>query len=300
MAARPSSRPGAGEARALPGPTPVLVGLLWSIWGSAFLLIKIGVGHAPSPVFVALRVGAATVAVAVVVWCAPGRSRDPRVHRYGVALGLTNVFGFLSLQTAGIAASDIGFSAVVIYTQPLLVALLARWWLRERLSARQVAGLALGWVGVAVAAAGELRVGAAHPVGVLLLLGGATSWALGAVLFSSMPRDVPVWDVLLWQNVYGLVPLVVVALVVGGPVDWGVPLLGSAALVGVGASAAGFALLFSLLRRGKAGVVMSWIFAVPVISAALGVAVRGEPLTPGLVVGGAAVGAALLMVSRTG
>ena len=47
--------------------------------------------------------------------------RDRRVHLLGLVLGALNVTGFLWLQTEGFRVAGIGFGAVLIYAQPLLV-----------------------------------------------------------------------------------------------------------------------------------------------------------------------------------
>jgi drug/metabolite transporter (DMT)-like permease len=101
---------------------------------------------------------------------------------------------------------------------------------------------------------------------------------------------------LLWQSGWGVVPLAVLAVVIGGDVEWGVPLVASTLWAGAVATAGGFALQFALLRRGQASVVSAWIFAVPVISTALGVAVRGEDVSAGLVVGATGVAVAIWLI----
>jgi O-acetylserine/cysteine efflux transporter len=297
---RPVLRPapqGAGALRS----TPVLLVALWVVWGSAFLFIKGGTDHAPPLTFGALRLGIGAVVVAVLLRLAkvppapPGARRA--LHRYGLVLGLTNGALFYALQTSGISLSDTGFSAVIIYTQPLFVALLARRFLGERLTGRQVLGLMAGWVGVALAGAAGLRSGAASPGGFALLLGSAAIWAAGSIVVKRAPAQLPLMRLLLWQSVYGVIPLAVVSVLVGGDVDWGPALVGAALWAGAVATAGGFALQFALLRRGQASVVSAWAFAVPVISTALGVTVLDERLTPGLVLGAAAVALAIWLVS---
>lgn len=281
--------------------TPVLLVTLWLVWGTAFVFIKEGTDRSPPLVYAALRlaVAAAVTGLALLLGrSAPITGPTRRtLHRYGAVLGLINGFAFFALQTGGIALSDTGFSAVVIYTQPLIVAVLARRLLRERLTVRQATGLALGWAGVAVAGVEGLRLGSADPVGYLLLLGSAVAWAVGSLIVSAAPAELPLGRLIFLQNAYGVVPLAVLALAVGGEVEWGWPVIGSALWVGSAATAGGFALQFALLRRGQASVVSAWIFAVPVISTAVGVAVRGEPLSLGLVAGAVAVGLAIRFVT---
>ena len=281
--------------------TPALLVLLWAVWGSAFLFVKGGTEHAPPLIFGAFRLGVAALVVAIGLVVArvpgppPGTRR--RLHRHGLVLGLTNGALFFGMQTTGISLSDSGFSAVIIYTQPLFVALLARRFLGERLAGRQVGGLVVGWAGVALAGAAGLRTGAASAAGLALLLASAAAWSVGSLIVKAAPPELPLMRLLLWQSVYGVVPLGAVGVVVGGDVDWGPALVASALWTGAVATAGGFALQFALLRRGQASVVSAWAFAVPVISTALGVTFRDERLAPGLVLGAAAVGVSIWLVS---
>ena len=281
--------------------TPVLLVSLWLVWGTSFLFIKGGTDHAPPLIFGAFRLGVASVvvAVALAVLRVPHPPPEARrlLHTYGLVLGLTNGALFFGLQTSGIFLSDIGFSAVIVYTQPLFVAVLARRFLAERLDVRQVTGLVAGWVGVALAGAAGLRTGSASLGGFALLLGAALMWSVGSLLVKVAPPQLPLMRLLLWQSIYGVVPLGVVALLVGGDVDWGPPLVGAALWAGAVTTAGGFGLQFALLRRGQASVVSAWAFAVPVISTALGVTVRNERLAPGLVIGAAAVGLSIWLVT---
>ncbi len=276
---------------------------LWLVWSTAFVAIKVGLRHADPTTFTVLRVVAALLTLLAV--CALGggwrRLRSRRLHTYAVPLGLFNVAGFLVLQNLGLADAPVGVGSVVIYTQPFLVALGA-WLLRgERLRVWQVAGMALGWLGVVVVVAGELDVGATPWSAVLLLLLSAVSWAVGTLVFTGVPPDVSVFDLLLVMNAYGLVPIAAVVALGAGPapsVDWGPTLLVAALWAGAGASIGGLGLQFVLLRRGKAGVVSSWTFAVPVLAAVQGVLLLDEDAHPTLLIGGAAVAAGIWLVNR--
>lgn len=278
-------------------PASVLVLGLWGIWGTTFLIIKIGVAHTTPYVFVALRVAVSVAVLIPVVALRRSPSGGGAARRYGLGLAFLNVAAFLPIQTAGIERSDVGISAIVIYTQPLIVAVLARHLLGERLTRRQLTGLLLGWVGVATAAVAGLNAGAAPPSGIVLLLTAALLWAAGSVLFKSVPAAVDVWSLLFWQNLYALPVVVAVAVLTGGTTNWGAILLSTGFFVGAASGVGGFGLLFMLLRRGQANVVSSLIYAVPVISAALGVVVRGERLTLPLVLGALTVGVGIYLVT---
>jgi len=297
----------AASARARPS-TPVLAVTLCLVWSSAFVFVELGLRDAAAPQFAALRAVAAVplLAVALLVRDRAGlvaALRERRVHEVGALLGAVNVAGFLGFQTAGFEVSGIGFGAVLIYSQPLLVAVLARWLLDERLRPRQVLGLLAGWAGVGLAVLGEAT--AAAPTAelgpaVALFLAAAACFAGGTIavkVISTGARPVPLGPALLLALAYGCVPLVLLGLADGSPVAWTGRLLLCTLYAGSLSLAGGYLLQFALLERGDAGVVSSYIFAVPVLAAVYGVVVFDEALSVGLVVGAAAVAGGILLVT---
>ena len=288
--------------------TPVLALVLCLVWSSAFVFVKLALRDASAPDFAGLRALAAAplLFVALLLRDRAGllaALRDRRVHLLGLALGAVNIAGFLWLQTEGFRFAGIGFGAVLIYAQPLLVAGLAGLLLGERLRPRQVLGLATGWAGVGLTVLGGLSSpGAVTDVGraTLLFLGAAVCFALGTVLVkavTSRREAVPLPPALLLAFCYGSAPLLALGSGDGDPVRW-TPLLAVCVVyTGAVSLAGGYLLQFALLERGDAGVVSSYIFAVPVLTAGYGVVLLGEPLSAGLVAGAAAVAAGILLVT---
>lgn len=281
--------------------TPVLVVALWLVWSTAFVAIKVGLRHSDPATFTLIRVGTALVALLAVVGAQRRvrRLRDPRLHRFGLPLGAVNVVGFLVFQNLGLADAPVGVAAVLIYTMPFWVALGARLFLAERLTAVQVAGMAAGWLGVVIVVAGELDLGGTPVHAVVFLLLSALSWAIGTVLFKRVPTDIALLDLLLVMNGYAVVPIAALALAASGHPDWNPVLVVTGLWAGAGASVGGLGLQFALLRRGKAAVVSTWIFAVPVLAAALGVLFLDETAHLALLLGGLAVAAGIYLVNRS-
>jgi drug/metabolite transporter (DMT)-like permease len=284
--------------------TPVLLVSLWMVWGSAYIPIKIGLRDATPGAFGMLRVIAATLTVLIVLFVRRLRDGkvvfDPLVHRYGLLLGITNTTGFLYFQNTGMVDADVALSAILIYTQPLFVALGARLFLGEIFTVRRLAGLALGWAGVVTLVAGEIGLGVTPVSAMVLLLLCAVFWSAGTLVFKALPVRLDVVRLLLWQNVYGFMPLAVLTLLTtGASVTWTTPLVLSALWAGVGGSGIGFALQLMLLRRGEAGVVSSWLFVIPVVASLLGVLVFNERLHVGLLIGGTAVLAGIYFVNSS-
>jgi drug/metabolite transporter (DMT)-like permease len=280
--------------------------VLCLVWSSAFIFVKLALRDAPAEVFTAQRALAAApvLLVALLIRDAAGLGRalrQPRVHVVGLVLGATSVAGFLVFSTLGLELSGIGFGVVLIYAQPLLVAGLAALVLGERLSPRQVFGLFVGWAGIALAVLGELSGTGPHVwQAALLFLGSAVCFAVGTVVVKAVtsgPRAVPLPPALLLAFVYGSVPLVGFATTADEPVHWTGSLIVSVLYAGGVSLAGGYLLQFALLERGDAGVVSSYIFAVPILAAVYGVLIFDEKLSVGLIVGAVAVAVAILLVT---
>ena len=288
--------------------TPVLAVGLCLVWSTAFVFVELALRDATAAQFAAMRSLAAIPALALglLVRDAAGllaALRSWRTHVLGVLLGAVSVAGFVGLQTAGFERSGIGFGAVLIYAQPLMVAVLARLFLAERLRPRQVLGLLTGWLGVGLVVLGEAS-GAGATTGVWqavpLFLGAAACFAVGTVVVKAVttgPDALPLGPPLLLAFLYGSVPLVALGLADDTPVSWTASLSIGVAYTGALSLAGGYLLQFALLERGEAGVVSSWIFAVPVLAAIYGVLLFDEPLSPGLVAGVVAVAAGILLVT---
>lgn len=284
--------------------TPFIVVALWFLWGSSFIPIKTGLTVAPPHVFAVLRVMMTAAVLLIAIGVRRARlgpqGFDPRVHRFGIILGVLNGFLFLTLQNIAMVDAGAALSSVLIYTQPLMVALGARIVLGEKLRSRRIIGLVAGWSGVIILVFGELDAGSAPLTASLMLLGAAFAWSVATLVFKWLPNNVDALRLLLWQNLYGFAPLTVwMAWQADYDVTVGWNLLLSVFYVAVAASIGGYGLQFVLLRRGEAGVVSSWLFAVPIVAAVLGILLLNEPVHAGLLLGGPAVALGIYLVNST-
>jgi drug/metabolite transporter (DMT)-like permease len=283
--------------------TPAVIVGLWTVWSVAFIAIKVGLTAATPELFALLRVVAAVVVLTVIVGIRRTAQHRPATpfgaHRICMALGALNVAGFLTFQNLGMVDASVGLSSVLLYTQPLLVAIAARFLLRERLTVRRLTGMFFGWVGVILVVGTEVEAGTTPVISVVLLLLAAVCWSGGTLLFKRALVVGDVWRVLLWQNVYGVGPIAVVTLFRPGAAEFGAPLVFGVLWAGVAASIAGFGLQYLLLRRGEASVVSSWIFAVPILAAFLGIVLLNEPFRVVLLFGASAVAVGIYLVNST-
>jgi O-acetylserine/cysteine efflux transporter len=271
--------------------TRIIAAVLCAIWGSVFVAQRLALQAAPAVWVAAGRSVIAALALLPLV----GRIRA--LSRRGLALagvlGITNQFAFVGLQVAGLQSVAAGPAAAIIYVQPVLVVLASAPLLGERLTAQRLAAALLGFAGVAVV--GFHQAEAASAGGVLFLLGAAVSWTIGALLTSA--SDEPVVPLVVGQHVVGAGPLLATAALAQPLPALSAKLVLCVLYAGVCGSALAWMLWSALLRRGEAGVVSTWLFAVPVLAAALGVILLGEPLSIELIIGIALVGIAVRLVA---
>ena len=141
--------------------------LLVVFWGSAFTVIKVGLGYTPPVLFAGMRTllcGLAMTLVALVWGERANLWRDWTVY---LLLAAFNVVLFMGLQSLTILYMPSGAGAVVIYLQPILVGLLSFLILGEALLTSKVVGLVLGFFGVVAVSVGSLYgAGLGSPSGV--------------------------------------------------------------------------------------------------------------------------------------
>ncbi len=84
--------------------------------------------------------------------------------------------------------------------------------LGDRLSGRTVLGLLLGLAGIVVLMGGSVEGMLQAPLGVLCMILGAWSWAIGVVLFKRIPVAMPTSALTGWMMLAGSLPLLALAI----------------------------------------------------------------------------------------
>ena len=126
-------------------------------------------------------------------------------------LALLNITCWNILIAYGVAMIPSGRAAIIAYTMPVLAIPLSVWLLGERMSGRKLAGIALGIGGLALLLADQIASLQAAPIGALLALGAAASWAIGTVLQKKFPVAVPTSVYTAWIMLIGGIPIFIVA-----------------------------------------------------------------------------------------
>lgn len=177
-----------------PWKTLLAFAIIYFVWGSTFLAIRIGVKDVPPFLFAAARF---TVAGAALFGWMMARGQKLPSERQWVSIGiialLIFVFDYGLLFWAEQRVPS-GVAAVMMATIPAFMALSEIVFLRtQRLTARLTVASLIGIAGVAVLMGKSLRLGGAavDRAGAIALLIGAVSWSVASVLSKrlSLPKS---------------------------------------------------------------------------------------------------------------
>jgi len=278
--------------------------LLILIWGTTWAAIRIGLEGVPPFTGVAVRfalAGLLLLAVALSRGVPLGRGRHEK------ALWLANGVLSFCLSYAIVYWSEqyipSGLAAVLFATYPLFVAALAHLLLAsERVTAAAVAGLVLGFAGVAVIFSDDLT----------LLGGQAVRHASLVMLVSPLVSAVATVVIKRWgSGVHPLslsaVPMLIASLamaVVALVFERHRTLVLDARSVGallylaILGSAVTFTVYYWLLARVTATRLALTSYLIPIVAVAVGAGLFDEPLRPRVLAGAALILAGVVIVSR--
>jgi drug/metabolite transporter (DMT)-like permease len=192
----------------------------------------------------------------------------------------TNVFAWMGFATVAMKYLSISEGALLAYTVPIWATLFAWPILGARPSLRDVAALLLGMGGLVVLFGGQaLAFGPDKLLGVGLMLGSATLFALGGVLMKT-PLPMPPIALVAWQVGLGCLPMVVIGLLFETPDPDALSTHGAAVLLYMTLipMALCYVTLFAALRRLPPTTSSMALLVVPIIGVVSGALLLGDPL----------------------
>ncbi len=277
---------------------------IYVIWGSTYLAIRYAVETIPPLLTAATR---HLIAGAILYLWARSRGLRPTRQQWAAAALLGALYFLLGHGLLHWAEQVVpsGLAALLIATEPILIALLAAL-PREapRPSALTMGGLALGFAGVGVLVGFDhASLSRAELVGMLAVLGGATAWTFG-IFYSRtprLPRDPVLTSSLALLT--GSAMLIATSFAVGEPahLDLAAVTLRSAlalAYLVVFGSLVAFTAYSWLLTHCSPTTVATHTFVNPVVAVGLGWALAGEPLNGRVLAATAFIVTAVLLIWR--
>ena len=183
-------------------------------WGFNWTALKVALSEVPPWTFRSLCLGLGA-AVLFAALRAGGQRIVLPTGQWGRLwfLAILNITSWNMLVAFGVGMIPSGRAAIVAYTMPVWAVPLSVWLLGERVTGRKLLGLALGLGGLALLLLESFTGLGRAPLGSLLVLGAAVTWALGTVLQKRFPVNLPVGPYTAWIMLLGGVPIFAGALV---------------------------------------------------------------------------------------
>jgi drug/metabolite transporter (DMT)-like permease len=268
------------------------------MWASTFTLFKIA-WHDIDPVaFTGIRFAAMFLFALALLATSRGRTRLRRQDiPLVIAAGLTGYFLYQMGFVLGLDRTTALASAILIATHPIFAVVFSWLLRRERPNRMEVAGVAVGFLGVAVFLRVWDAVAAAKP-GDLLSLGAAAAFGAYSVINQPLSKRYPSREMMAYGLAVGGVLIALVGLPAMVHQDWGAvrwPAWLILVYAVVGPVYLAYALWnWAIRQRGIARTVV-YGFLVPVLGGALAVVALGEHVHPEEAVGAVLVVAGLVL-----
>ena len=274
----------ASDDRALIRAMPAVFVLIWS---TGFIVARYGMPH--SPPFKFLLVRYALSIACFLPWIVLARVKWPNSRNQWAHLAVTGIFmhaGYLGGVWAAVKLGmGSGLSSLIVGLQPVLTAL----WLAAtggKISARQWAGLVLGFAGLVMVVSRKFgQGGEADWVNMSLAIGALLSITIGTLY---QKRFVTACDVRSANTVQlgaALLVTLPLALLEVEVMHWNVELAGAVAWSVIALTLGGSSLLYLLIQRGAAASVTSLMYLVPPVTALIAWVLFGESITVLTVIG---------------
>ena len=267
-----------------------LVIVLTLVWGTTWVLFPYAVREVSVWTFRAISItfaGISLLAIAALRGLPLSIPRASWPTLVGAALVYLVIWNIASTFAAVLIPS--GQAALLGFTMPLWVTLVAWAVWGERPSLRLGLAVALGGVGVGLLMARGADAYARAPLGFALGLLAALGWAIGTLMLKRRPIEAPPLVHTGWQLLVASVPITAAALYFGDGMlfmpTW--PTIAVITYIGLMPMALGNVLWFSIVRVLPVNVAALSSVMVPVVAMIVGAIVYQEPL--GLIQGVAMV-----------
>ncbi len=272
-----------------------LVIITTSLMGSSFAVGKIGLEHVSPLLLVGIRFTIAGSLMALFVKLF--RRKHPKAASEWLHIFLIGFFQtagvmgciFLSLRTI-----TAGESAILTFTNPLLVVLFGTLALGIRYRIVQWGGVLLGFFGVFITMGSQVNI----EVGTIFGFGSAISWAIGTLLIKQWGIRLDTWVLTAYQMLFGgLILLVASSLLETPALAINPESLFIIFWLSIPASIIQFAIWFFLLQNGNPGKVSAFLFLAPFFGVLTGWLILGEQVGISLAVGGALIFSGIFLVN---
>jgi drug/metabolite transporter (DMT)-like permease len=279
--------------------------IVYIVWGSTYLAIRVVVETIPPLLGAGARFGTAGLVLVTVLALKRGFAavKPTRAQLGGAALVGLLLPGANAVVSVAEQEVPSSIAALLIASVPLWVILL-RAGSGDRVSLRGAASVLVGFAGVALLVRPGEQSGDATVLGLLACVGAALMWASGSFASPrlSLPRD-PLASVG-WQMLLGGIAIIAVGLALGEGGDVDVEAFSARSLLALGylivfGSWVAYTAYAWLLQNAPISKVSTYAYVNPLVAIVLGWLILDEVVTSTTIVGAAIIVASVALVVRT-
>ena len=271
--------------------------LLCLIWGFNFVVMKTANNFFTPEIFVTYRFLSGAVVLLIVASFMKLPLPPKKFWIWIILSGALQIsYCSVALQTC-FKYMSAGLAAMLNYTMPIWVAILAKFFLNERLTTKKVFGIALSITGVFMLMNDDSD---GHLFAVFLALSAAFGWAISNVIMKAKLTKCNAIALTTWQMVAGALMLVVYTFNFGDTTaEWTLISIACLAYNGIIASAFAFFVWVYVLEHMEAGKASISVLGVPVVSVISGVIFLNEPLTLFMILGMLMILSGIILVQHS-
>ncbi len=129
-----------------------------------------------------------------------------------IAIAFFNMMAWNILAIYGVQLMASGRAAILGYTMPVWSVIIATWLLKEPFTKRRALGCILGGAGLLLLLGEEIQAVGHSPLGAILMIGAAVSWAIGTIMMKRWPVSLPVSVFTAWQLLISVPPIILFAI----------------------------------------------------------------------------------------
>ncbi len=273
----------------------LLVVLTTALMGSSFAVGKIGLTYVSPLLLVALRFSIAGVVMVVAVRLL--NRPHPQTLKQWLQMAIIGFFQtavvmgciFMSLRTI-----TSGESAILTFTNPLLVVLLGTIIFKIKYRVLQWLGVVFGIVGVFITMGGQLNL----EIGTVYGLSSAVAWAIATLLIKAWGYRLDTWVLTAYQMLFGGIVLFMASFLLEAPsIDVNMTSVVVVLWLAFMASIVQFAGWFYLIQKGDPGKTSAFLFLAPFFGVLTGWLLLGEQPQWYILLGGGFIFAGIFMVN---
>ncbi|MFP3918544.1 DMT family transporter [Lysinibacillus telephonicus] len=268
-----------------------LLAILIVVWGASWPIYKFAVSLMPPLLFAGVRAFFGGIILLLIAWKNRHLLNFKKNWVYYIISAILNIVFYLGIQTVGLIYLPGGLFSVLVYFQPVLLGILAWYFLKEEMTISKIVGLIIGFIGIIFVSVDGLIIHLSA-IGVILALATALSWAIGVVYVKKNRDKVNSFWMVVMQLIIGGGILLIGGLITEdiNQIVWNKGLILSLIWGTTAGMAVAQVIYYKLMNEGEASKVGAFTFLVPILSVFISAWFLNESITMNLFFGMLLVG----------